>query len=364
MTYMLCPSCVLRALRTLDCTLVNLGLPGIKQLRSPKFTSQRPRPFHSASAFLFSSSPRSHDESLYMGNEAPRGTVDDVFLPFIDAGRCMQPLKESGRQPVGIRQASLSQEPSGRNIKGEELELPRFDCEDLDPQISLLRPDTTQIERQSQKRNLYGSRGLTDVISPRADRGKILGKRSAQYSIRKEGVSRSTQNSTTVEAAHGDEYARESWQIQKQALAKKFGHTGWAPRKKLSPDALEGIRTLHAQYPDKYTTSILAQQFEVSPEAVRRILKSKWKPNETEEASRRQRWDNRGKLIWSRKAELGIKPPRKWRQKGIGRDQIPLHKQRRRDDSQNQLALEEVQPSALNASSAARTSLSLSGRIL
>lgn len=112
---------------------------------------------------------------------------------------------------------------------------------------------------------------------------------------------------------------REPWQLQKSALSEKFGHTGWLPRKRLSPDTLEGIRALHAQYPDKYTTPVLADQFEVSSEAIRRILKSKWRPNDEEEEERRDRWNKRGESIWSQMAELGVKPPKKWRQKGIGR---------------------------------------------
>lgn len=112
---------------------------------------------------------------------------------------------------------------------------------------------------------------------------------------------------------------RESWQVQKKALLEKFGSSGWAPRKRLSPDALEGIRMLHSQSPEKYTTPVLADHFEVSPEAIRRILKSKWRPNEEEEARRRQRWDKRGEGIWSQMVEIGIKPPKKWRDMGVGK---------------------------------------------
>ena len=119
---------------------------------------------------------------------------------------------------------------------------------------------------------------------------------------------------------------QENWQVQKQALAEKFGSAGWLPRKRLSPDALDGIRALHAQYPEKYTTAELATQFESSPEAIRRILKSKWRPNEKEEDDRRRRWDRRGEAIWTRMADAGMKPPTKWRRMGIGREQVPLHK--------------------------------------
>ncbi|KAI0011673.1 hypothetical protein F4779DRAFT_571627 [Xylariaceae sp. FL0662B] len=112
---------------------------------------------------------------------------------------------------------------------------------------------------------------------------------------------------------------RESWQIQKAALGQKFPG-GWSPRKRLSPDALEGIRALHSQFPEEFTTEVLSQRFQVSPEAIRRILKSKWKPSSEEEIDRQERWFKRGKQIWSQMAELGKKPPRKWRREGVVRD--------------------------------------------
>lgn len=111
---------------------------------------------------------------------------------------------------------------------------------------------------------------------------------------------------------------KEGWQIQKQALAEKFPE-GWSPRKRLSPDALAGIRALHNQFPEEYTTEVLANKFEVSAEAIRRILKSKWTPDAEEEEDRQRRWFNRGKQIWSHMAELGKKPPRKWRREGVVR---------------------------------------------
>ena len=126
-----------------------------------------------------------------------------------------------------------------------------------------------------------------------------------------------------------EHHQREPWQNQKTALRAKFGPSGWSPRKRLSPDALEGIRALHAQYPNKYTTPVLAGQFQISPEAVRRILKSKWRANEEEEEERRQRWDKRGAAIWSKMVEIGIKPPKKWRDMGIGRGRNRLREGRR-----------------------------------
>ncbi|PKY04513.1 hypothetical protein P168DRAFT_318836 [Aspergillus campestris IBT 28561] len=100
---------------------------------------------------------------------------------------------------------------------------------------------------------------------------------------------------------------REGWQVQKDALKNKFGE-GWSPQKKLSPDALDGIRQLHAVAPDRFTTPVLAEQFKVSPEAIRRILKSKWRPSGEEAEDRRQRWDRRHERIWGHMAELGLRP--------------------------------------------------------
>jgi hypothetical protein len=117
------------------------------------------------------------------------------------------------------------------------------------------------------------------------------------------------------------------WQAQKEALKEKFPE-GWNPRKKLSPDALAGIRALHQQFPEEYTTDVLADKFEVSPEAIRRILKSKWEPAPDEEIERQERWFNRGKKIWATWAELGKKPPERWRKEGITRSP-EFHEQRK-----------------------------------
>jgi len=103
---------------------------------------------------------------------------------------------------------------------------------------------------------------------------------------------------------------KEHWQEQKEALKAKFPD-GWKPRKRLSPDALDGIRHLHEKDPDKFTTSVLAEQFQVSPEAIRRILKSKWRPSEEESAERRKRWEKRNETIWNHMAEIGLRPERK-----------------------------------------------------
>ena len=130
---------------------------------------------------------------------------------------------------------------------------------------------------------------------------------------------RATRPSDAISDEKDQSRRREPWQIQKDVLSNKFGHRGWLPKKRLSPDTLEGIRNLHAQYPDRYTTPVLADRFKVSPEAIRRILKSNWRPNDKEEEERRERWNKRGESIWTQMAGLGVKPPKKWRRKGVGR---------------------------------------------
>lgn len=129
--------------------------------------------------------------------------------------------------------------------------------------------------------------------------------------------SKQPQSSSTTQDDQQHAHPLQSWQVQKRALLEKFGSSGWRPRKRLSPDVLEVIRALNSQSPEKYTTPVLAEQFKVSPEGIRRILKSKWRPNEQEQAKRRLRWNNRGKAIWSQMVEIGIKPPKKWRVMGV-----------------------------------------------
>jgi hypothetical protein len=124
----------------------------------------------------------------------------------------------------------------------------------------------------------------------------------------------------------------ESWQVQKDALKDKFDEAPWTPRKRLSPDALDGIRALHHHDPEQFSTETLAEHFKVSPENIRRILKSKWRPSGEEQEDRMLRWDKRGQRIWNAMVELGVRPPKKWRELGIGRPppgERPSWKQKR-----------------------------------
>jgi methylphosphotriester-DNA--protein-cysteine methyltransferase len=67
-----------------------------------------------------------------------------------------------------------------------------------------------------------------------------------------------------------------SWAEHRANLRAKYPGN-WSPSKKVSREAMDAIRKLHKADPDKYPTWILAQRFTISPVAVRRILKSKWR---------------------------------------------------------------------------------------
>ncbi|KAG6854088.1 hypothetical protein C0991_010501 [Blastosporella zonata] len=69
----------------------------------------------------------------------------------------------------------------------------------------------------------------------------------------------------------------QEFKSHKEVIKKNFPG-GWAPPRKLSREAMEGVRQMHRLEPEKFTTPFLAEKFKISPEAVRRILKSKWQP--------------------------------------------------------------------------------------
>lgn len=100
----------------------------------------------------------------------------------------------------------------------------------------------------------------------------------------------------------------EPWHIYKARLQAKFKGQAWAPPKKLSPDAQEAIRVLRKNHPE-ITTKMLADKFEVSGEAIRRILKSRWReqvktPEKAQEWA--EKWAKRGEKVFQRWEEAGI----------------------------------------------------------
>ncbi|KAG7094937.1 hypothetical protein E1B28_005739 [Marasmius oreades] len=65
------------------------------------------------------------------------------------------------------------------------------------------------------------------------------------------------------------------YKTHRKAMQRVFPE-GWNPPKKLSREAMEGLRELYHLDKEKFSTPVLAQKFRISPEAVRRILKSNW----------------------------------------------------------------------------------------
>lgn len=72
---------------------------------------------------------------------------------------------------------------------------------------------------------------------------------------------------------------------------------GWSPPHKLSRQAMDGLRVLHAHDPKTFSTPVLAERFRVSPEAVRRMLRSGWEPS-PEQRARLLRRELRDKQAW------------------------------------------------------------------
>ncbi|BGP48170.1 Required for respiratory growth protein 9 mitochondrial [Rhodotorula kratochvilovae] len=75
------------------------------------------------------------------------------------------------------------------------------------------------------------------------------------------------------------------WKRHQQAMRDKFP-TGWAPPKRLSREAMDLVRSLARSDPNLYSVPRLAERFKISPEAVRRILKSRFELAPEEQARR------------------------------------------------------------------------------
>ncbi|THV04686.1 hypothetical protein K435DRAFT_774252 [Dendrothele bispora CBS 962.96] len=73
------------------------------------------------------------------------------------------------------------------------------------------------------------------------------------------------------------------FKAHRTVMQKEFPQ-GWNPPRKISREAMEGLRQLYHLDKEKFSTPVLAERFKISPEAVRRILKSKWvQPRERRE---------------------------------------------------------------------------------
>lgn len=107
------------------------------------------------------------------------------------------------------------------------------------------------------------------------------------------------------------------WAQHRAAMKEKFPN-GWAPPRKLSRAAMDGLRALHAHDPDTFTTPVLADKFRISPEAVRRILRGKWQPTQEQRARllERERRFRQDHIRSKRAMEHTGKAENKWKKTG------------------------------------------------
>lgn len=83
------------------------------------------------------------------------------------------------------------------------------------------------------------------------------------------------------------------WLKNKYALKEKESKIDLSSVKYLSPTTAESIRLLHDQFPNELTSEKLAEFFKVSPIAISKILKSRWKPTEKEQDKLMKRWEKK-----------------------------------------------------------------------
>jgi hypothetical protein len=126
-----------------------------------------------------------------------------------------------------------------------------------------------------------------------------------------------------------DNYTPESdptpmhWAKHRASMKAKFPE-GWAPPHKISRAAMDGLRALHTHDPETFTTPVLADKFRISPEAVRRILRSKWEPTKEQrgrllERERRFRQDHARPKSSTAEGGVGPEKPR-WNKRKRVRD--------------------------------------------
>lgn len=89
------------------------------------------------------------------------------------------------------------------------------------------------------------------------------------------------------------------WIKRDESLRKRYGQ--WNPTRKLSRQQITDIKNLKVQYPGMKTKQ-LADFFLISPESIRRILKSKWEPTDEEMEDLKRRTAKRKLFLQEKKA--------------------------------------------------------------
>ncbi|CAL3973541.1 hypothetical protein PZA11_005755 [Diplocarpon coronariae] len=330
---------------------LDLSLPvGYSASRSEKSSTRSlaPRAYHGRFALFsrgYSSEALSHsDDAALMKRSRQIDAVAELSLDSIDSI-----LAEANSQIPPTREESKRHGKIRHDYKTPVKSLPP----DL-PETALRQKDATRSTRdgvlaRAVKKDALGSKKIEKLSGERLALGQKTplvrragGTANTSFTLhysaqpsqkffepveshgitaKKPGKTTGTAQETesTINNTPSDDWEdrREPWMKAKERIKEKYPE-GYKPMKKLSPDAIAGIRALNAQMPDHYTVPRLSREFEVSPESIIRILRTKWKPSAEEEADRQRRWHRRGQLVWSRWAAMGKKPPKQWRLLGIG----------------------------------------------
>lgn len=335
-------SCVCSAntLRLFVRSLVQVDVPASVIRAPPARSTQVKRHFPVRAIRQLHSTPRRLDETRISssndgpapeapGSQASVESVESAFaeisLESIDAiaaevvtDTSPYTITEAERSPRPV-QAGRAAETSQFDFKRPKSQRTGLDSSFSSPRTALKSSPRTDKPRWTEERKEAAKAARESWTPPAKEPWKR--DRDAQERSPRTTSKTSTRTDKPRWAERKDDWTpppREHWQIDKDAIREKFPD-GWSPRRRLSPDALAGIRALHAQMPQEYNTAALASTFGVSPEDIRRILGSKWTPNSWEETDRQRRWFNRGKEIYTKHAAMGQKPPKKWRDEGIGK---------------------------------------------
>lgn len=94
------------------------------------------------------------------------------------------------------------------------------------------------------------------------------------------------------------------WQKRDSSIKKRYGE--WNPTRKLTREQMDDVRLFYQQMPHLKTID-LANYFSILPEAIRRILKSKWAPSEEVQQQLKVREETRKEMKKLAKAEGGKK---------------------------------------------------------
>ncbi|KAL1629820.1 Required for respiratory growth protein 9 mitochondrial [Neofusicoccum ribis] len=340
---MSCPACSRRFLGVFIDSVG--GLPTSLRPQHPRLphvaaSKARSRAFSTRPALRFTGSLRFPDASRIDGTD--HGSQDDAAPSNLSP----EPRVEQASADTGGAEAPAAPgagaDPDPAELR-KELGLASEAEDDVQSRLweltgglSGAKPYPSKEEKMRKKRERRANE-----TPGKTEKSEGVGKQIADL-VAQGGVSRVRNKSHDAgKKAKKSSKDRTPWVVQKEALKEKFSGEHWNPRKKLSPDAMEGIRSLHRSDPRMYSTPVLANEFKISPDAVRRILKSKWQPSEEEQEDRMRRWEKRGEKIWKVQVEKGVKPPKKWRVKGVGsvkggKDAVPAWKQRGRRRAQDE----------------------------